>query len=113
MDYKEIDTFEKVLQHNGETMEQFNNRTIVSHDTLGYEKVKSIVLAINGGVNVTEGYYPWFYNPNRSAIGFSFEDAYYGDGHIDIITNLFMIDRERAIFAGEMFLMEYSEYING
>lgn len=114
MDYKKIDTFEKVLEFNGETLEQFNNRTIkMSPDTYGYEKVKAIVLAMNGGKNVTSGYWPYFWNPNRSAVGFSYY-GYYDD--IDgayVGARLLMIDRERAIYAGKTFTKEYSEYING
>lgn len=114
MDYKKIDTFEKVLEFNGETLEQFNNRTIkMAPDTYGYEKVKAIVLAMNGGKNVTSGYWPYFWNPNRSAVGFSYSGYDYDGDHAAVGARLLMIDRERAIYAGKTFTKEYSEYING
>ena len=40
-DYRQIDSFEKVLEFKGETMEQFQERTKgMDVDTIGYEKVK-------------------------------------------------------------------------
>jgi hypothetical protein len=114
MDYKEINTFEKVLAANGETLEQFNNRTIkMAPDAFGYEKVKLIVRAMNGGKNVTSGYYPCFFNPNRSSIGFSCEVSYYDGDNALVCGRLLMIDSERSVFAGITFHKEYSEYING
>ncbi|AIM38294.1 hypothetical protein KO02_17580 [Sphingobacterium sp. ML3W] len=114
MDYKQIDTFEKVLEFNGETLEQFNNRTVkMAPDTYGYEKVKAIVLAMNGGKNVTSGYWPYFWNPNGSAVGFSFRAYFYDIVFAFVGARLLMIDHERAIYAGKTFTKEYSEYING
>jgi len=114
MNYKKIDTFEKVLEFNGETMEQFNNRTIkMAPDTFGYEKVKAIVLAMNGGKNVTSGYFPLFWNPNRSAVRFSYSDYKFVIGHSSVSCRLLIIDAKRTIYAGETFGKEYSEYING
>ena len=114
MDYKKIDTFEKVLEFNGETLEQFNNRTIkMAPDTYGYEKVKAIVLAMNGGKNVTSGYWPYFWNPNRSAVGFSYYVYHFAYDRAGVGARLLMIDHERAIYAGKTFTKEYSEYING
>jgi hypothetical protein len=113
MDYKQIDIFEKVLEANGETLEQFNNRTQgMSIGTRGYEKVKLIAKAMNGGINVTEGYYPYFLNPNRAVTGFSYHVYFYDDGYACVSTCILMTDSERAVYAGETFAKEYSEYIN-
>ena len=72
-DYRQIDSFEKVLEFKGETLEQFQERTKgMDVDTVGYEKCKAIVFALNGGKHVKQGYYPWFYNPNRSSASFSY-----------------------------------------
>ncbi|AIM37410.1 hypothetical protein KO02_12460 [Sphingobacterium sp. ML3W] len=114
MDYKQIDTFEKVLESKGETMEQFQERTkSLDIDTVGYEKVKAIAFALNGGKHVKEGYYPWFYNPNRSAVGFSCFDYDYDLGRASVGARHLLIDSERARYAGKTFPLEYSQYING
>ena len=77
-DYRQIDSFEKVLEFKGETLEQFQERTKgMDVDTVGYEKCKAIVFALNGGKHVKQGYYPWFYNPNRSSASFSYYDYFY------------------------------------
>lgn len=114
MDYKTINTFEKALEVKGETLEQFNERTkAMDVDTVGYEKVKVIAFALNGGKHVKEGYFPWFYNPNRSSVGFSYRDFNYGVGLAFVGARHLMIDSRRARFAGETFPLEYSQYING
>lgn len=114
MDYKEINSFEKVLQVKGETLEQFQDRTkSLDVDTVGYEKVKAIAFALNGGKHVTEGYYPYFYNPNRSSVGFSSYDFDYDDDDAYVGARHLMLDRQRAIYAGKTFPIEYSQFING
>lgn len=56
-DFRQIDSFEKVLEFKGETLEQFQERTKgMDVDTVGHEKVKAIVFALNGGKHVKEGY---------------------------------------------------------
>ncbi|WP_312139479.1 hypothetical protein [Sphingobacterium sp.] len=113
-DYKEIDTFEKVLQFKGETLDQFNARIAgMDVDTVGYEKVKAIAFAMNGGKHVTEGYYPWFYNATRLFASFSFIRSYRDIGSADVSTRHLIINGERADFAGKTFLKEYSQFING
>lgn len=113
-DYKEIDTFEKVLQFKGETLDQFNARTAcMDVDTSGYEKVKAIAFAMNGGKYVTEGYYPWFYNPTRSHDLFSFNGYFLDNDAANVGYRHLMLDREKAIFAGKIFTKEYSQFING
>lgn len=113
-DYQEIETFEKVLQFKGETLEQFNDRTYgMDVDTAGYEKVKAIAFAMNGGKHVTEGYYPWFYNPTRSYDSLSLHGSFLDNDAANVGSRHLMIDRERAIFAGKTFPREYSQFING
>lgn len=114
MDYKEINTFEKALEVKGETLDQFNERTKgMDIDTVGYEKVKAIVFALNGGKHVKQGYYPWFYNPKRSSSSFSYFGCCYGGDGADVGARHLLVDSERAEFAGETFPLEYSQYING
>lgn len=113
MDYKQIDSFEKALEFKGETLEQFQERTKgMDVDTVGYEKVKAIAYALNGGKHVKEGYYPWFYNPNRSSVGFSYDDCACDYGIARVGARHLLEDRKRAIYAGETFPKEYSQFIN-
>lgn len=112
-DYRQIDSFEKVLEFKGETMEQFQKRTKgLDVDTVGYEKVKAIVFALNGGNNVKQGYYPWFYNPNRSSASFSCYDYYCGNDCASVGACLLLEERQVAIYAGNTFPKEYSQFIN-
>ena len=112
-DYRQIDSFEKVLQFKGETMEQFQERTKgLDVDTVGYEKVKAIVFALNGGKNVKRGYYPWFYNPNRSSVSFSYYGYCYGHDDALVGARLLLEDSQVAIYAGNTFPKEYSQFIN-
>jgi hypothetical protein len=114
MDYKEINTFEKALEVKGETLDQFNERTKgMDIDTVGYEKVKVIVFALNGGKHVNRGYFPWFYNPTGSSSSFSHCDCNAGGDHADVGARHLLLDSERAKFAGKTFPLEYSQYING
>ncbi|WP_149525664.1 hypothetical protein [Sphingobacterium hotanense] len=113
-DYKEIDTFEKVLQFKGETLAQFKARTAgMEVDTIGSEKVKAIAFAMNGGKHVTEVYYPWFYNPNRSFASFASGGFGHNGTEASVGTRHLIINWERADFAGKTFLKEYSQFING
>ncbi len=112
--YEQIDSFEKVLAFKGETIEQFNERTKgMEADTVGYEKVKAIAFAMNGGRHVTSGYVPWFYNPNRSVAGFSYYGFVYDRDSSNVSARHLIEDRAAAIFAGKTFPNEYSQYING
>lgn len=114
MNYTEINTFEKVLAFKGETLQQFNERTKgMDSDTVGYEKVKAIAFAMNGGKHVTSGYTPWFCNPNRSVAGFSFLVLDYDYDISYVGSRLLIKDKQAAIFAGETFPIEYSQFING
>ena len=112
-DYRQIDSFEKVLEFKGETMEQFQERTKgLDVDTVGYEKVKAIVFALNGGKNVKQGYYPWFYNPNRSSVSFSCHGYYSDNDYAAVGARLLLEERQVAIYAGKTFPREYSQFIN-
>ncbi len=112
-DFRQIDSFEKALEFKGETLEQFQERTKgMDVDTVGYEKCKAIVFALNGGKHVKEGYYPWFYNPNRSSVGFSCRGYHYAYDYAYVGARLLLVDRPTAIYAGETFPTEYSQFIN-
>lgn len=112
-DYKNIDSFEKVLEFKGETLEQFQERTKgMDVDTAGFEKCKAIVFALNGGKHVKEGFYPWFYNPNRSSVGFSYYGYLYGSDFAVVSARLLLVDRPTAIYAGKTFPRDYSQFIN-
>ncbi|WP_185213785.1 hypothetical protein [Sphingobacterium mizutaii] len=112
-DYRQIDSFEKALEFKGETLEQFQERTKgMDVDTVGYEKCKAIVFVLNGGKHVKEGFYPWFYNPNRSSVSFSYVVyCYVGDNAV-VGARLLLVDRPTAIYAGKTFPKEYSQFIN-
>lgn len=113
MDYKQIDSFEKALEFKGETVEQFNERTKnMETDIKGLEKIHVIVFALNGGEHLKSGYYPWFYNPNRSSVGFSYRDFNYGNGNADVGARQLLKTSELARYAGRTFPNEYSQYIN-
>ncbi|AIM38072.1 hypothetical protein KO02_16305 [Sphingobacterium sp. ML3W] len=114
MDYREINTFEKALEVKGETLDQFNERTKgMDIDTVGYEKVKVIVFALNGGKHVNLGYFPWFYNPTGSSSSFSCYGYDFGHDCAGVGARHLLVDSERAKFAGKTFPVEYSQYING
>ncbi|TWI22174.1 hypothetical protein [Sphingobacterium siyangense] len=113
MDYKQINTFEKALEFKGETLEQFNERTKgMDIDTIGYEKVKAIVFALNGGKHVKRGYYPWFYNPTGSSSSFSYDDSAYDYDFAGVGARQLLKTSELARYAGRTFPLEYSQYIN-
>jgi hypothetical protein len=112
MNYQEINTFEKVLAFKGETTEQFNQRTAgMEPDEVGYQKCKAIAFAMNGGKHVTKGYEIWFFNPNKSASGFSFHVVVCDVGSA-VGSRLLIENREAAKFAGKTFPKEYSLFIN-
>lgn len=110
-----IKTFEDALAYNGETIEQFNERTkSMSPDTVGYEKIKSIVLALNEGENVKRGYYPWFWKEEQgSGVGLSFYDGGYAYDCASVGARLLFKTSELATYAGQQFIREYDEHING
>ena|SRR5690606_20680670 len=113
MNYQEINTFEKVLAFKGETIEKFNQRTAdMEPDEVGYQKCKAIAFAMNGGKHVTVGYEIWFWNPNKSASGFSFGDVICVFGYSFVGSRLLIENREAAKFAGKTFPKEYSLFIN-
>ncbi|MGJ1305153.1 hypothetical protein [Sphingobacterium multivorum] len=113
MDYTQINTFEKALEFKGETLEQFNDRTKgMDIDMKGLAKIHVIVFALNGGKHVKRGYYPWFYNPNRSSSSFSFYDYDYDIDDAGVGARQLLETRELARYAGRTFLLEYSQYIN-
>lgn len=113
MDYKQIDSFEKALEFKGETLEQFNERTkTMETDMKGLEKVHVIVWALNGGENVKEGYYPLFWNPERSSSSFSFIVFYFDGVRAAVGARQLLKTREMARYAGKTFPKEYSQYIN-
>ncbi|OYD44306.1 hypothetical protein CHU00_17510 [Sphingobacterium cellulitidis] len=112
-DFRQIDSFEKALEFKGESLEQFQERTKgMDVDTVGYEKCKAIVFALNGGKHVKQGYYPWFYNPNRSSASFSYFVYHFGSAGAVVGARLLLVDRPTAIYAGETFPKEYSQFIN-
>lgn len=112
-DYRNIDSFEKALEFNGETMEQFQARTRgMDVDTVGYEKCKAIAFALNGGKHVNKGFYPWFYNPNRSSVGFSFGVCICDLDCALVGARLLLVDSPTALYAGNTFPREYSQFIN-
>lgn len=113
MDYTQINTFEKALEFKGETLEQFNDRTKgMDIDMKGLAKIHVIVFALNGGKHVKRGYYPWFYNPNRSSSSFSYIDYYFDYDYAYVGARQLLETRELARYAGRTFLLEYSQYIN-
>lgn len=112
MNYKKLKSFEDCLSIKGETLEHFQERTKgMDADTVGYEKCKVIVFAINGGKHVKRGYYPYFYNTNRSVAGFSYCDC--GDGDSAVGARFLLETAKQAEYAGKTFTNEYSEHING
>lgn len=114
MDIKEqIKSFEDALKYNGETPEQFAERTKNdTPDEVGYKKVKAIVLALNEGENVKSGYFPWL-RKVASGVGLSF-DVCAGDyGFAYVGARLFLKTSDLARYAGKQFTAEYAEHING
>lgn len=112
-DYRQIDSFEKALEFKGETLEQFQERTKgLDVDTVGYEKCKAIVFALNGGKHVKEGFYPLFHNPNRSSVSFSYLVYLYAFDYASVGARLLLVDRPTANYAGKTFPREYSQFIN-
>lgn len=94
---EKIKTFQDVLDYNGETLEQFNERTKNdSPDEVGHKKCKAIVLALNEGENVTSGYYPWF-NAARSASGFSFDVCDYDHGGSLVGSRLLLKEPRKSV----------------
>lgn len=116
---KVIKTFQDALDYNGETLEQFNKRT--EHDApneKAYKKLKSIVLALNEGkpMDYTDTsvwkYYPWFYSVG-SGVGFSCLSYDYDLSDSSVGARLCLRTSKLAIYAGQQFIQEYNEYING
>ncbi len=110
---KKITSFEAALEYNGETPEQFKKRT--EHDApheVGFKKVCAIVLALNEGKVLDEGYYPWFWSA-RSSRGFSFGHFRYDCSSSAVAARHFLATPKLAIYAGNTFTAEYNEYTNG
>lgn len=113
MDYKQIKTFEQALEFKGETLEQFNERTKgMDVDMKGLAKIHVIVFALNGGEYVKQGYYPWFYNPSGSSRSFSVLAYRYVYDLAVVGARQLLKTSKLALYAGETFPNEYSEYIN-
>lgn len=108
-----IKSFEDALAANGETLEQFNERTKNdTPDEVGYKKVKAIVLALNEGEIVKSGYWPWFRRVS-SGVGLSFCDYDVGCGNAAVGSRLLLKSSSLARYAGEQFTAEYKEWIDG
>lgn len=108
-----IKSFEDALAANGETLEQFNERTKNdTPDEVGYKKVKAIVLALNEGETVKSGYWPWFRRLS-SGVGLSCY-VYVLDGvYANVGSRLLLKSSSLARYAGEQFAAEYKEWIDG
>ena len=108
-----IKSFKDALAANGETLEQFNERTKNdTPDEVGYKKVKAIVLALNEGETVKSGYWPWFRRVS-SGVGLSFIDFVIVVGIALVGSRLLLKNSSLAIYAGEQFAAEYKEWIDG
>lgn len=71
--YTNIKTLQDALNYKCETMEEFNHRTQFDDDSnRAIKELEVIVHAVRQGKRLgNKRYYPYFYNPNRSAVGFS------------------------------------------
>lgn len=114
-----IKTLEDALEYNGETLEQFEARTIKdSNDERAYKALKAIALALNEGtpMDYTDTdvykYYPWF-NAVGSGSGFSFRVCAYGFSFSLVGARLCVNTREKAEYMGKQFIEIYNTYING
>lgn len=114
-----IKTFQDALDYTGETLQQFEART--AHDTpdeKAYKKLKVIVLALNEGKpmdykNTDEWkYFPWF-NAVVSGVGFSYYHCGCDRSYSGVGARLCLRTSALARYAGQQFLSEYNEYING
>lgn len=108
-----IKSFEDALAANGETLEQFNERTKNdTPDEVGYKKVKAIVLALNEGETVKSGYWPWFRRVS-SGVGLSYDVCGRDGGYAYVGSRLLLKSSSLARYAGEQFPAEYKEWIDG
>ena len=108
-----IKSFEDALAANGETLEQFNERTKNdTPDEVGYKKVKAIVLALNEGETVKSGYWPWFRRVS-SGVGLSYDVYVYDYVFAAVGSRLLLKSSSLARYAGEQFPAEYKEWIDG
>lgn len=110
---EKIKSFEDALAANGETLDQFNERTKNdTPDEVGYKKIKAIVLALNEGETVKSGYWPWFRRVS-SGVGLSFYACDYDVGSAFVGSRLLLKSSSLARYAGEQFPAEYKEWIDG
>jgi hypothetical protein len=114
MDIKEqIKSFEDALKYNGETPEQFADRTKNdTPDEVGYKKLKAIVLALNQGENIKSGYIPWF-RKVASGVGLSFVVYAFDCAYAYVGARLLLKTPDLARYAGSQFTDEYAEHILG
>ena len=110
---EKIKSFEDALAANGETLDQFNERTKNdTPDEVGYKKIKAIVLALNEGETVKSGYWPWFRRVS-SGVGLSCGDDGHVSGFASVRSRLLLKSSSLARYAGEQFPAEYKEWIDG
>lgn len=116
---KRPETLEEALAYNGETMEQFNARTVHDDDNeKAYKELKAVSFALNGGKvrdykdTSIPGYVPVF-TAVGSRSGFSFSDYVFVYSDSVVGARLRVNDPETARYFGTQFISTWDRYING
>jgi len=113
-----IKTLSDALEYAGETLDQFNDRTINdTDDEKAYKELKAISFALNEGKHMDYSdtnvykYYPYF-NAAGSGSGFSFRGCFCVCAYSGVGARLCVDTREKAEYMGKQFISIYNRYIN-
>ena len=115
--FTNIKTLQDALDYVGETIDQFNYRTQCDDDTQKAGKeLEVIVLAVRQGNTLghkrgDKWYFPYF-NPKRSASGFSFDDFGCEGTGSNVGSRLCVESAEKAEYLGKQFTDIYDRYLN-
>lgn len=116
--YTDIKTLQDALDYNGETLEEFNNRTQYDDDVQrAYKELEVIVKAVRQGNELgkteNDGWYYPFFCSKRSLLGFRCYDYARDYGYSVVASRLCVESVEKAKYLGTQFLSTYDRYING
>lgn len=116
---KKPETLEEALAYNGETMEQFNARTVFDTDgQKAGKELEAVALALNEGKpmdykDTSVGkYFPVFWAVG-SGRGFSFLSCGYVFSRSVVGARLCVRDGDTATYFGKQFISIWDRYING
>lgn len=108
--------FQKALDYNGETLEEFNHRTQFDTDRQKASKeLEVIVKAVNQGEDFKSGYRyaPYFKQNGGGGLGFHYSHCGFDGYCCSVGLSHALVSNSKSDFVGKTFMPIYERYING